>query len=74
MTKRCPIKRHLIDICFAEKNLKKISFCHLLGIFSLCRRDDLKKITFSRLLVFCAVWERRSYSIFVANLSSDDAT
>jgi len=27
-----------------------------LDIVSLCRKDDLKKITFSHFLVFCTVW------------------
>jgi len=33
-----------------------MSFYHPLDIFSLCRKDNLKKTTFSYLLVFCAVW------------------
>jgi len=46
-----------------KKQLKKISF-HLLDIFWLCRKDDLKKITFGRLLVFCAVWSNL-YTMYI---------
>jgi len=36
--------------CFFDKTKR-----HLIDIFLLCQKDNLKKITFSCFLVFCAV-------------------
>jgi len=46
--------------CLYDKTKRQLKKRHLfvifLDIFLLCRKDDLKKIIFNYLLVFCAVW------------------